>query len=154
MNWEATALLSEGKVVFDAFDRERHPADREHFTIEGTKFMKRNGYYYIFCPAGSVPLGWQTTMRAYNPEGPYEIKVVCETGNTKINGPHQGGLVDTPNGDWWFINFQSVNVLGRISWLHPAKWVNDWPVIGLDLDGDGIGNPVMEYAMPNTAYAG
>ena len=154
MNWEGTELLSYDKVIFDANDREKYPADRKHFVIEGTKFMKRNGYYYILCPAGGVSTGWQTALRSKNPDGPYEIKVVCETGNTNINGPHQGGLFDTPNGDWWFTHFQSVNVLGRIVWLQPAKWVNDWPVIGVDSNKDGTGNPVMEYQKPNTGYVG
>jgi beta-xylosidase len=154
MNWEGTELLSYDKVIFDANDMETYPADRKHFVIEGTKFMKRNGYYYILCPAGGVPTGWQTVLRSINPNGPYEIKVVCETGNTNINGPHQGGLFNTPNGEWWFAHFQSVNVLGRIVWLQPAKWVNDWPVIGVDNDGDGTGYPIMEYSKPNTGYTG
>lgn len=152
MNWEGTELLSHDKIIFDANEPEKYPADRNHFVIEGTKFMKRNGYYYILCPAGGVSSGWQTALRSKNPDGPYEIKVVCETGSTKINGPHQGGLFDTPNGEWWFAHFQSVNVLGRIVWLQPAKWINDWPVIGIDNDGDNIGQPVIEYSMPNTGY--
>ena len=154
MSWDGTELLSYDKVVFDANDREKYPADREHFVIEGTKFMQRNGYYYILCPAGEVSTGWQTALRSKNPEGPYEIKVICETGSTNINGPHQGGLFDTPNGEWWFVHFQSVNVLGRIVWLQPAKWVNDWPVIGIDHDRNGTGYPVKEYPIPNTGYTG
>lgn len=154
MNWEGTKLISESKLVFDANDRGKYPADREHHLIEGCKFMQRNGYYYIFAPAGGVPYGWQTVLRAKSAEGPYEIRTICEIGNTNVNGPHQGGLVDTMNGEWWFTHFQSTNVLGRIVWLEPAKWVNDWPVIGLDIDGDGIGNPVMEYNFPNTGYSG
>ncbi len=154
MNWEGTELFSEDKIVFDANDREKFPADRTHRVIEGCKFMKRNGYYYILSPAGGVPMGWQTALRSKYPDRSYEIKVVCEKGNTNINGPHQGGLVDTPNGEWWFAHFQSVYVLGRIVLLQPVKWENDWPMIGIDRDGNGIGNPVMEYTMPNTGKNG
>ena len=154
MSWDGKELLSDDVIVFDANDHEKYPADRKHSVIEGCKFMKRNGFYYIHCPAGGVPTGWQTTMRAEDPLGPYEIRVVCERGETNVNGPHQGGLVDTPSGEWWFANFQSVNVLGRIVWLQPAKWEDNWPVIGEDKNKDGIGNPVMEYRMPNTGYKG
>ncbi len=154
MNWAGTEIISEDKVVFDAGDKKKYPADRNHFMIEGPKFMMRNGYYYLLCPAGGPPTGWQTALRAKHPQGPYEIRTICETGNTNINGPHQGGLVDTPSGEWWFLNFQSVNVLGRIIWLQPAKWENDWPVVGLDHNNDGIGNPVMEYTKPNIKTVG
>ena len=33
-------------------------------TIEGTKLYKRNGWYYIFAPAGGVKTGWQTVLRS------------------------------------------------------------------------------------------
>jgi beta-xylosidase len=29
------------------------------------------------------------------------------------------------------------------------KWINDWPVIGVDKDGDGKGEPVLVYKKPN-----
>lgn len=151
MNWDGTKILTEDKIVFDAKDSTNYPAERYHKVIEGCKFMKRNGYYYILSPAGGVPTGWQTALRAKTPEGPYEIKTICETGTTKINGPHQGGLIGTPSGEWWFAHFQSVNVLGRIVLMQPAKWENDWPSIGVDLDNNGIGNPVTTYDTPNTA---
>lgn len=148
MSWDASRLIGEPKIIFDNFD----PNFKEHGkypTIEGCKFMQRNGYYYIFCPANGVEKGNQAALRATRPDGPYEIRTICETGKTNINGPHQGGLVDTPNGEWWFIHFQSVGTLGRIVRMEPAKWADDWPVIGIDADGDGIGNPVEEYRMPN-----
>ncbi|MDZ8119110.1 glycoside hydrolase family 43 protein [Pontiella agarivorans] len=154
MNWEGTKVISEDKIVFDADDPEKYPADKIHKTIEGCKFMKRNGFFYILAPAGGVASGWQTALRSENPEGPYEIRVICERGNTNVNGPHQGGLFDTPNGEWWFIHFQSVNVLGRIVHLQPSKWVDNWPVIGVDENNDGIGNPVLTYKVPNTGYNG
>lgn len=154
MSWDAKELLTEDSVVFDANDRDTYPADRKHSVIEGCKFMQRNAYYYIMCPAGGVPTGWQTAMRAKHPQGPYEIKVVCERGNTNVNGPHQGGLVDTPEGEWWFAHFQSVNVLGRIVWLQPAKWENGWPIIGCDSNGDGTGNPVISYQKPSIDFPG
>lgn len=74
-----------------------------------------------------------------------------EQGDTLTNGPHQGAWVNTPAGDDWFVHFQSRLAYGRIVHLQPLKWVNDWPVIGADKDGDGIGNPVTQSLMPKVA---
>lgn len=118
-------------------------------TVEGPKFYKRNGYYYIFAPAGGVPTGWQLVMRSKNVWGPYEQKIVMDQGSTPVNGPHQGAWVDTSTGEDWFIHFQDAGAYGRIAHLQPMKWVNDWPVIGVDKDGDGKGEPVLTYKKPN-----
>lgn len=40
--------------------------ENDQVTIEGPKLYKRNGYYYIFAPAGGVKTGWQTVLRAQN----------------------------------------------------------------------------------------
>jgi len=116
---------------------------------EGTKFMKRNGFYYLFIPEGGVPTGWQTVLRAKDIYGPYEKRVVLERGSTPINGPHQGALVDTPKDEWWFYHFQSTPVLGRVVHLQPARWKDDWPLIGVDIDGNGIGEPVAVWSKPD-----
>lgn len=115
---------------------------------EGTKFYKRNGYYYLSIPEGGVSTGWQTVLRSRNIYGPYEKKVVLEQGSTGINGPHQGALVDTPGGDWWFLHFQATEPLGRVVHLQPVRWKDDWPLIGTDQDGNGIGEPVPAWTVP------
>ncbi len=115
---------------------------------EGTKFLKRNGYYYLIIPEGGVGQGWQTVLRSRNIYGPYERRVVLEQGSTRINGPHQGALVDTPTGEWWFYHFQETPVLGRVVHLQPARWQDDWPLMGADLDGNGIGEPVDVWQSP------
>ncbi|MBN2236928.1 MAG: glycoside hydrolase 43 family protein [Bacteroidales bacterium] len=122
---------------------------RDEPTIEGPKLYKRNGYYYIFAPAGGVPTGWQTVLRSKNIFGPYEKKKVLEQGNTAINGPHQGAWVQTQNGEDWFFHFQDKGTYGRIVHLQPMKWISDWPIIGSDKDGDGVGEPVLYYKKPN-----
>ena len=119
-----------------------------HNTMEGPKFYKRNGYYYIFTPAGGVAEGYQMVLRSRNPFGPYEEKTVLAQGNTNINGPHQGGWVELENGENWFIHFQERQPYGRIVHLEPLKWIDDWPVIGDDTDGDGTGEPVLEFRKP------
>lgn len=141
MNTEGTKVIDRGIHVFDGHDN--------HDTVEGAKFYKRNGYYYIFAPAGGVATGWQLILRSKDIYGPYEAKVVLEQGSTNINGPHQGAWVDTPNGESWFYHFQDVEAYGRIVHLQPVVWEKDWPVMGQDFDGNGIGEPVMSHKKPN-----
>lgn len=141
MNPEGTKVLDKGIHVFDGHDA--HP------TVEGPKMYKRNGYYYIFAPAGGVATGWQLVLRSKNIYGPYEEKIVLEQGSTKINGPHQGAWVDTPSGEDWFYHFQDVDAGGRIIHLQPVKWEKDWPFIGTDFNKNGIGEPVLTYKKPN-----
>lgn len=140
MNQEGTKVLDAGVHVFDGHEN--------HSTVEGSKFYKRNGYYYIFAPAGGVATGWQLVLRSKNIYGPYEEKVVLEQGSTKINGPHQGAWVETPNGESWFYHFQDVDAYGRIVHLQPMTWKNDWPIMGKDFDGNGIGEPVASHKKP------
>lgn len=140
LNEDGTKVMDQGKIVYDG-----HELDP---TIEGPKFYKRNGYYYIFAPAGGVSTGWQTVLRSKNVYGPYERKVVMDQGSTKINGPHQGAWIDTPTGEDWFIHFQDKDAYGRIVHLQPMKWVNEWPVIGVDKDGDGKGEPILTHKKP------
>ncbi len=113
------------------------------------QLYKRNGYYYIFAPAGGVATGWQLVLRSQNIYGPYEKKIVMAQGSTDINGPHQGAWVDTQTEESWFVHFQDKAMYGRVVHLNPMKWVNDWPVIGEDKDGDGCGEPVTSYKKPN-----
>lgn len=143
LNKEGTAVISDPVLVFDGNDGVNH-------TIEGAKFYKRNGFYYLFAPAGGVVSGWQLVMRSKDVYGPYEVRIVMAQGKTDINGPHQGGWVDTPAGESWFLHFQDKGAYGRVLHLNPMKWVNDWPVIGVDKDGDGCGDPVSRYRKPKT----
>ena len=115
---------------------------------EGTKIMKRHGYYYLIIPEGGVGQGWQTVLRSRNIYGPYEKRVVLEQGSTAINGPHQGALVEAADSTWWFYHFQETHPLGRVVHLQPARWKDDWPLIGVDIDGNGIGEPVAVWPSP------
>ena len=115
---------------------------------EGTKFLKYNDYYYLVIPEGGVARGWQTVLRSKNIMGPYEKRVLLEQGSTDINGPHQGSLVDTPDGKWWFYHFQDIAPRGRVLHLEPVIWKDDWPLMGVDIDGNGIGEPVYVWKNP------
>lgn len=141
LNKEGTKVISNTVMVYDGHEKDP--------TIEGPKFYKRNGYYYIFAPAGGVSTGWQTILRSKNIYGPYERKVVMDQGTTTVNGPHQGAWITTQTGEDWFLHFQDKEAYGRVAHLQPMKWINDWPVIGTDKDGDGKGEPVSVYKKPN-----
>lgn len=144
LNSEGTAPVSDPVMVFDGNDGVNH-------TIEGPKLYKRDGYYYIFAPAGGVVDGWQLVMRSKNIYGPYEPRIVMAQGTTDINGPHQGAWVDTPSGESWFLHFQDKGAYGRVIHLNPMKWTDGWPVIGVDNDGDGCGEPVSRHKKPAVA---
>jgi beta-xylosidase len=136
---DSSRLLGQGKIVFH--EPEKHPI------IEGPKLLKRDGWYYILAPAGGVTNGWQVVLRSRHIYGPYEDKIVLAQGGTSINGPHQGALVDAPNGDWWFIHFQDVGIYGRVTHLQPVRWQHQWPLMGTQNE-NGVGEPVLHHAKP------
>ncbi len=136
MSADGTQLLDDGVTVYTG------PV------AEGTKIFKKDGYYYISIPEGGVGSGWQTILRSKDIYGPYEKKVVLEQGSTSINGPHQGAIVDTPDGQWAFFHFQHDGALGRVVHLQPMYWHDGWPVIGVDIDRNGIGEPVYVWKKP------
>jgi beta-xylosidase len=146
MSVDGKHVLDEGKIVV------QDPKDLP--TLEGPKLYKRDGYYYIFAPFGGVGTGAQAVLRSRNIYGPYEHRVVLAEGSTRINGPHQGGYVETPEGEGWFLHFQSRGAHGRIVHLEPVRWEQDWPVIGEAAEGATTGEPVRTGPMPDNQTAG
>jgi beta-xylosidase len=140
MTPDATRVLDSGTMIIDG-----HNLDP---TLEGPKVYKRNGYYYVSAPAGGVPKGWQVIFRSKNIYGPYERRVVLAQGKAATNGPHQGAWVDTPNGEHWFVHFQDQGPYGRVVHLQPMTWKDDWPVIGVNQNAEGLGEPVITFRKP------
>lgn len=140
MSSNGKQLLDNGVLIFDGHDGNR--------TVEGPKMYKRNGYYYVFAPAGGVTKGWQLVLRSKNIYGPYECRKVLHQGQTSVNGPHQGAWITDSNGNDWFYHFQDKNAFGRVVHLQPLKWMNDWPLIGTQTDSLGLGEPVIQYNLP------
>ena len=73
-----------------------------------------------------------------------------------MNGPHQGALVDTPRGEWWFLHFQDAGIYGRIVHLNPVTWVDDWPLMGKRANEREPGEPLLlspKPVGPNTPSA-
>ncbi len=140
MSPDGKHVLDDGKIIVQ---------DPEHLPVlEGPKLYKRDGYYYIFAPIGGVGGGSQVVLRARQIYGPYEHRVVLAQGSTNINGPHQGGYVETPDGEGWFVHFQADGAHGRIVHLEPVRWQDDWPVIGADPDGASTGQPTPSGPIP------
>lgn len=131
MSADGFQVLDKGRLVYNG-------ADHGDITVEGPKIYKREGTYWILCPAGGVKTGYQLALRANNVFGPYERRVVLRQGDTPVNGPHQGGLVSDGRGRDWFIHFQDVGAYGRIPHLQPVDWADGWPVMGKE------GTPIPE----------
>ena len=136
---DGTRAIGQPVIVFDGGNRD--------YTAEGPKFYKRDGWYWIMCPAGGVETGWQLAMRSKSPYGPYESKTVLQQGKTAVNGPHQGGWVHTSLGEDWFLHFQDKGAYGRVVHLQPVDWSSGWPVMGKN------GEPVMAFRKPKTQVA-
>jgi beta-xylosidase len=131
MSPDGRALLDDGVEIY------RGPV------AEGPKLFKRGGHYYISLPEGGVERGGQTVLRSRSVYGPYERREVLPAGS-----PHQGGIVDLPSGESWFIGFKSSGRLGRVCHLLPVRWGDDdWPVFG-----DG-GRTVERWRKPSVGRA-
>ena len=135
---DGTRAIGQPVIVFDGNGTENR-------TCEGPKFYKRDGWYWIMCPAGGVPTGFQLAMRSKSPYGPYEHKIVLAQGKTTINGPHQGGWVHTKYGEDWFLHFQDKEAYGRVVHLNPVDWSTGWPIMGKK------GEPVTTYKKPKSS---
>ncbi len=141
MSPDGRSVLDAGKLIVQ--DHQALP------TLEGPKIYKRNGFYYIFAPYGGVSTGSQAVLRSRNIYGPYDVRTVLAQGATNVNGPHQGGYVETPSGQGWFLHFHSQGAYGRIDYLEPVNWVDDWPIIGKPIDHSSTGEPVSVWKMPD-----
>lgn len=142
------SMAGEGKVLIDG---NRLPGYK---TLEGPKFYKRDGYYYVFAPAGGVEMGWQSVFRSRHIDGPYEDRIVMEQGSSKVNGPHQGAWVSAADGRDWFFHFQDKRAYGRVVHLQPMRWNAGWPLIGEPSAKPGVGQPVAVYDKPVRSGAG
>ena len=99
-------------------------------TLEGSRFYKRNGSYYIWL---TRPANGQYVLKSSSPFGPYEMRQVLLNLPGPVSGggvPHQGGLVQTQNGDWYYMAFIDAYPGGRMPVLAPITWTADgWPTL-------------------------
>ena len=98
-------------------------------TLEGARFYKKDGYYYIWL---TRPANGQYVLRSRSPWGPYEQRRVLLDLPGPISGggvPHQGGIVQTQAGDWWYMAFTDAYPGGRMPTLAPLTWADGWPSV-------------------------
>ncbi|KAI1113318.1 glycoside hydrolase family 43 protein [Nemania sp. NC0429] len=116
-------------------------------TLEGSRMYKRNGQYYILT---TRPASQEWVLKAPSPFGAYSIKVLANAVAPPATAPgggnpHQGGLVDTADGKWYYAAFEDAYPGGRIPVLAPVTWGGDgFPVLTTGSNG-GWGS---EFPMP------
>ncbi|KAF4964603.1 hypothetical protein FSARC_7509 [Fusarium sarcochroum] len=114
--------------------------------LEGNRMYKINGLYYILNdnPGGSQTWIWKSK----SPWGPYESKILADKVTPPISGgnsPHQGSLIKTPKGDWYFMSFTWAYPAGRLPVLAPIRWGSDGFPILVKGDNGGWGS---SYPVP------
>ncbi len=149
LNAAGTKTVGEGRVIIDGATLppvQTAIGSSPWTTIEGPKLYKRDGWYYVFVPAGGVKNGWQAVFRSRHIGGPYEGRDVLDQGPLTAlgpaNGPHQGAWVTVGANKDAFLHFQDTDAFGRRVWLEPMRWVDGWPVIGDAAPGATRGVPV------------
>ncbi|MDD4992895.1 MAG: family 43 glycosylhydrolase [Paludibacter sp.] len=113
------------------------PSTIDNSATEGSHLYKINGYYYIYSTTG----GYYATQVAYRSTsiwGPYDEKEVLN--NDRV---HQGALIQTQTGEWWTMLFADKGAYGRLPYLLPVTWTDNWPMVGVN------GVAVTSYTKPN-----
>ena len=128
LNKDLSGLKPDGFNQVVITDASRVAGPNIGLNAEGSQLFKHDGKYYLFnitWPRG----GMRTVIihRADKITGPYEGRVGLQD-----KGVAQGGLIDTPTGDWFAYLFRDYGAVGRIPYLVPVKWQDGWPVLGVD----------------------
>jgi len=125
-------------------------------TIEGSRFYKINGNYIILV---TQPAGGEWALKSTTgPFGPYTSKsFVVGYGNPVPGGgtPHQGGIVDTPSGQWYYMGFVDSYPGGRIPVMGPVTWGSDgFPAFQTVNNAFGTSYPYPMGAHPLASHTG
>ena len=160
LNAAGTKTVGEARVIIDGAGLppvETALGSSKWTTIEGPKLYRRDGWYYVFLPAGGVKNGWQAVFRSRHIDGPYEGRDVMDQGSAEAlgpaNGPHQGAWVTVGKTGDAFLHFQDTDAYGRRVWLEPMRWSDGWPVIGSAAPGAMRGVPVAGGPKPVAGQA-
>ncbi|MDR3735309.1 MAG: glycoside hydrolase 43 family protein [Acidobacteriaceae bacterium] len=118
--------------------------------LEGSRFYKINGNYYIF--ATRPPNGEYVLKSTTGPFGPYTMQKLALNVVSPVAGggaPHQGGIVQTQKGDWYYMGFTDAFPGGRVPVLAPVKWGADgWPVLQLTGNTWDVSYPTPQVPVP------
>jgi beta-xylosidase len=149
MSWDGMNIEDEGTVFYKGTG------------AEASKIYKINNQWFIFLSEWSTTSDGQKEDRKQialrsktnSIYGPYDRKVLLERGNDFVRSCSQGSLNQAPDGSWWYYHQLIQNsddpFEGRPQCLQPVEWIDGWPIIGKDIDNDGIGEPLRRYKMPN-----
>ena len=113
---------------------------------EGSQLFKIHGKYYLFNI--TWPKNDMRTVLIHRSDairGPWEGRVAF-----KDRGIAQGGLIDTPKGEWYAYLFEDHGAVGRIPYLVPVTWEDDWPVLGVE----GKAPETLDIPAPQDSLAG
>ncbi|MBD2867070.1 glycoside hydrolase family 43 protein [Paenibacillus arenilitoris] len=127
------AAVKPGGIDRLLFETER---DGIGLRCEGCHAYRLNGYYYLLFiewPSAGSKRRRQICYRSRELLGPYERRIVLDDDlGYRNKGVAQGGIFDTPTGEWYAMLFQDHDAVGRIPCLVPVAWEDDWPVFGID----------------------
>ncbi|MDP9037884.1 MAG: glycoside hydrolase 43 family protein [Acidobacteriota bacterium] len=137
-------LTPDGRNIVPGSDRIIHQSRGS----EANKLYKWNGLYYHYFsevrPEGRVAM----MERARSLDGPWEVRQLQHVQGAVDKEPNQGGIVQSPDGRWWFFTHQGRGDWeGRAAVLLPVEWIDGWPVIGRP-GADGIGTMVWRGEKP------
>ncbi|PGH08843.1 hypothetical protein AJ79_05847 [Helicocarpus griseus UAMH5409] len=137
--------ISVARLSEDGFSEvENRQVFTSDFTIEGARFYKIDGKYYILVTR--PPDAQFVLMSTAGPFGPYTMKPLVDRVASPVpetGAPHQGGIVDTPNGDWYYMAFIDAYPGGRLPVLAPIIFDADgWPSVQLVNGGWGASYPM------------
>ncbi len=119
---------------FDGIIVQDGPPEDFPLGYEGSHLQKINGRYFlslIHWPKHGSARRTQALYHADSLHGPWQGGDVLDDDLGFHNrGIAQGGLVDTPDGDWFALLFQDHGAVGRVPVLLPVRWENGLPVFG------------------------
>jgi len=155
MSWDGLEVLDLGKLVYTGIGSEA----AKIYKIEGTWYIFISEWYKpdprkSESPEVSINDRKQIVLRSTTKSiyGPYEKKIVLERGNGIARSCSQGALIQAPDSSWWYMHQLIQNTKnpfqGRPQCLEPVTWIDGWPIIGEDIDKDGIGEPVLSFKKP------
>tara|TARA_R110002096_G_scaffold427900_4_gene638958 strand:+ start:755 stop:2449 length:1695 start_codon:yes stop_codon:yes gene_type:complete len=152
LSWDGGELLDEGTTIWSGQ------------AVEAAKIRRFNDQWYIMMiewqGEGASRDRKQLCLRASTDSiyGPYQSRTVMERENDSDRSACQGSLIEAPDGRWWFLHQLVQNgepvFHGRPQCLQPVNWVDGWPIIGMDIDGDDIGEPVWSHEKPIESDSG
>jgi len=145
LSWDGMKLLDEGWDIY------------VESGAEAAKIYKVNDYFYLFFSEWTTDKNGkkldrrQVVLRSKQIDGPYEKRILLERDPVTGRSSSQGALVQAPDGSWWYFHqlVQQRNTYeGRPQCLIPVSWEDQWPILGADPDGNGIGNTVWSGRKP------